>query len=278
MPVRRLGPARRVRGGRGGDPVLFSVELETATGPLRGRVAIDPGPMRLADLVPSACELTEVLHARAAAREESAGRCISCGPACGACCRQMVPLSPPEALHLAEQVRALPEPRRAEIRARFEAIGAELERQGLVEPLLQPPDEGEDPGPAVALRYFRLGLPCPFLEAESCSIHPERPVACREYSVTTPARWCADPFRNPVRRVPMPVPLSAPLARLTARLTGGRARLVPLTLAPRFSDEHPELRERTWPGPELFQAFLEALREHREAEPGRDMDPGTPRG
>ncbi len=52
--------------------------------------------------------------------------------------------------------------------------------------------------------YFALGVPCPFLEDESCSIHPERPLVCREYLVTSPAELCAGPEQEGVTPVPVP--------------------------------------------------------------------------
>ncbi len=240
------------------EPVLYAVELETATGPLRGRVAVDPGPMRLADLVPAAVELTTVLVARANRREAAAGREVSCRAGCGACCRQMVPLSPPEAFHLADVIGAMPGDRREAALRRFVEIEAMLEEQGMVEELLDPSYEDE-PVLRIAHAYFRLQAPCPFLLEESCGIHAQRPVACREYNVTSPAAWCTDPYAQPIAKVPMPLPLSAPLARLTAELTGTRPRLVPLTLLPRFVADHRELATRTWPGVELFGRFVAQL-------------------
>jgi hypothetical protein len=59
----------------------------------------------------------------------------------------------------------------------------------------------------------------------------------------------------------MPQPLSTPLARLTAELTETKPRLIPLTLALRFAAQHEDLRNRTWPGLELFKRFLEYLDE-----------------
>ena len=52
--------------------------------------------------------------------------------------------------------------------------------------------------------YFALGIPCPFLEEESCSIHPDRPLVCREYLVTSPAELCAGPTQEGVTPVPVP--------------------------------------------------------------------------
>jgi hypothetical protein len=62
------------------------------------------------------------------------------------------------------------------------------------------------------VRYFLQGVACPFLEAESCGIHPDRPLACREYLVTS---------RRPLRH-PGPRPSSgwSCLAICRARSTG----------------------------------------------------------
>ena len=49
----------------------FSVDLTTPLGQIRGKVEVDPGPMRLVDLVPTAYELTNILVGRAIQREES---------------------------------------------------------------------------------------------------------------------------------------------------------------------------------------------------------------
>ena len=49
-----------------------------------------------------------------------------------------------------------------------------------------------------------MGVPCPFLEDESCSIHPERPLVCREYLVTSPAALCAGPTQEGVTPVAVP--------------------------------------------------------------------------
>lgn len=244
----------------GGPWVGMAVELVTAEGPLRGRVQVFTGPMRLAELVTSAQELTDVVAGRAARAVQRGGGQISCRAGCGACCRQMVPISPPEAFYIAEMLDELPPERRERVAERFARIESRLAEEAMLEAIcdvqvLQAP--AVDLTRAVNRRYFLLGMSCPFLEDESCSIHPLRPVACREYSVTTPAAWCADPFRNPLQLVSMPLPLSVALARLTAELTGEKPVLIPLSLVPLWVKERQELRRRTWPGLDLFRRFLE---------------------
>ena len=242
------------------DTVGFEVKFTTPLGPIRGQVAIDTGPMRLVDLVPTAYELTNILVKLAALREDKAGRSISCGPQCGVCCCQMVPLSPPEAFYLVDLLDSMDSCHRQVLLDRFEALVRELKRRNMVQELLAP-EYSDDQGLAIAKEYFRLQMPCPLLVKESCSIHPNRPVACREYNVTSPPELCAEAAidSSGIAKVPMPLPLSAPLARLTAQLTGTKARLIPLVLAPAWAAEHEGLRKRQWPGIELFQAFMEEV-------------------
>ena len=156
---------------------------------------------------------------------------------------------------MADLVESLPPDRREEVRRRFGEIEEELDRENLIDELLDP-HYCDDVVLPIAKKYFSLNLPCPFLVEESCSIHPHRPVACREYNVTSPPSWCGDPYSYEVVKVPMPLPLSAPLARLTAGLTDSKAQLIPLTLAPSWVAEHGELQRQQWPGLELFQRFM----------------------
>ncbi len=234
------------------------VELPTPDGVMRGKVGVTTGPMSLAGLVPTALALTNALVDRAVKLEIVADRTISCCAGCGACCRHMVPLSPPEAFHLMDVLDGFDAPRRDEVLSRFDKIVTELDRRRMIEELLDPPLTDE-PALPITKRYFALGLACPFLVDESCGIHQHRPVACRDFNVTSPAEWCATPYQYEIAKVPMPLPLSAPLSRLTAALSGEKACLIPLTLVPRWTGEHAGLRKRQWPGAMLFERFLAEL-------------------
>ena len=106
---------------------------------------------------------------------------ISCRKGCGACCRQLVPISRTEGEALLALVEAMPKERRKAVRARFAAAEAAIGGAGLAE-------RGGRSDREMSVAYFALGVPCPFLEEESCSIHPDRPLVCREYLVTSPRR------------------------------------------------------------------------------------------
>ena len=151
---------------------------------------VPAAPTTLDALMPVFQGLTNEVARRATARAEAEGAQISCRAGCGACCRQAVPVAEVEARRLAALVAAMPEPRRSQIKARFDDAQRRLEQAGLAGRMLDMPDR--ETTIDLGAKYFRLGVACPFLEAESCSIHPDRPLRCREYFVTSPPAACAE--------------------------------------------------------------------------------------
>lgn len=152
-------------------------------------MTVPAGPVAVEDVLPIVQGLSSLFAARATARAEATGQAISCRAGCGACCRQMVPIAAAEARALARLVEAMPQPRRDLVRRRFDVALETLNGLGVLDRLDQ------DPGNrgAVGIAYFRAGVACPFLEDEACSIHPDRPLACREYLVISPPDLCASP-------------------------------------------------------------------------------------
>lgn len=94
-------------------------------------------------------------------REERQGRRLACGRGCAACCRshQDIPLYPLELMGLYWYC--------------IEQLGGELRRR-LQRQLAD---------------YQGVGA-CPFLVDEACSVHPLRPMACRQFNVFD--RVCAE--------------------------------------------------------------------------------------
>ena len=200
-------------------------------------ITVPTGPVAAADVVPA---LQGLVNAVVAAAE--AGKAISCRKGCGACCRQLVPISRTEAERLLSTVAAWPAERRARFaRAESALAAADLkERKGRRDREL-------------STGYFALGIPCPFLEDESCSIHPDRPLVCREYLVTSPAELCAGPEQEGV--MPVPVPKVSPAAR---GLQDEREDWFPLALLLDWAKRRPKAgAKRT--GPEWIQRFLKGM-------------------
>ena len=105
---------------------------------------------------------------------------ISCGPRCGACCRQAVPVTAAELRAIRLWLDALPDDERLAHDERIAATKARLDAA-----------DAEAIGMKNKRAYFALGIPCPFLVDESCSIRSARPLACREYVVTSDPVHCS---------------------------------------------------------------------------------------
>lgn len=207
------------------------------------------GPTTVQEMLPILQGLTDVYVTLASEKAEAQGRAVSCRPGCAACCRQVVPVAHSEARALARLVEAMPEPRRSQVQARFEAVEARLEAEGLIARIETAQADGDDELHEVGMDYFRLGMACPFLEAEHCSIHPSRPMACREYLVTSPAENCAEPAPELIDMVELAAQPSVALIRAEAKAGGGG--WTPLALALRFArTAPPEAAER--PAPEIL--------------------------
>ena len=144
----------------------------------------DPAFVSLTELVPEAFRLADRLAHQAQERAARSGLAVQCRKGCGVCCRYLVRISIPEALFLAERLREAPEPRRQMLLARFALVCEVLQREWLYEALI-----GGLTSTQVDITYphrlylfsrsyLELGLPCPFLEDDACSIYPYRPTTC----------------------------------------------------------------------------------------------------
>ena len=243
------------------DPVTISAaKLPSGDWDLQVKVTVSEAPTNLLALLPMIHSLTDSIVDGGAQAAEAQGQKISCCQGCGACCRQFVPITEVEALYIGKLVDNLPEPRRTAVRARFADASHRLDQAGLLDPLRRRA-EWVDAQSAVSFgaEYFRLGIACPFLEDESCSIHSNRPIVCREYLVVSPAEHCACPTPDTIDRVEMPVKVSVAVARCTAPEPHGRfLNWVPLVLAPEWAEEHPE-EPPSQPGPAILNEFFAHL-------------------
>ena len=229
---------------------------------LNERVAAEAEPLperaRLDEALPLLRVLDDQVAAIAVRRN---GVTPTCAKGCSACCRiQPVPVAPAEAYDLALLVAELPEPRRSRVLSRFAECVRQLEAAGLTRVYLEGRRASSTAeAQANARKYLDLGLVCPFLEDDSCSIYERRPFTCREYFVTTPKELCGDPLANAVKTVPMI--LSGVRAVLTAAAglatTGGF--VFPLVLALLYVDEHRAELQHAYAGPDVHNRTLSAF-------------------
>jgi Fe-S-cluster containining protein len=195
--------------------VKASFSLPVRGGSLSASVELPAGQTTLTKLLPIIQNLENAVIGRIADQARAAGSPISCRAGCGACCRQLVPVSLFEAEALTAWIKTLPEGQRAELERRFHRAFDALRDAGLIERIIEGrKTEDEEREMQLTIDYFHAGVACPFLENESCSIHPIRPLACREYMVTSPAELCRDPSVNDVHGVEMPIKFSRVLVSL----------------------------------------------------------------
>ena len=54
-------------------------------------------------------------------------------------------------------------------------------------------------GLALSRAYYKLRIPCPFLENSACLIYEVRPICCSSHRAVTPSEWCAPESNREVR-------------------------------------------------------------------------------
>jgi Fe-S-cluster containining protein len=225
------------------------------------RVRVDRCTVR--ELLEPARAISAEATTVAVAEVEGRGQQVRCGPACAACCRQLVPISVVEAALLAEVVAAMPEERRVEVRARFAAAVQMLERCELLDKsqprgrqaLVSGATTGAAAWDDVSRRYFAAGIPCPFLEAESCSIYQDRPIVCREYNVVSAPDQCAT-LDGGAQTTARPVRMSEALGEAAAEALALESGTLPLTLALEWAEAHGARLTALRDGEELFWTLM----------------------
>jgi Fe-S-cluster containining protein len=228
---------------------------------LHVNVTVPAARTTLTQILPVLQNLDGALAGRVAQEAEAAGTPISCGPRCGACCRQMVPVSVFEAEALAEWMKKLPGDQRAALERRFHQALMALRDAGLIEKMLS--EDWVVRGELVtelAIDYFRARVPCPFLENESCSIHAMRPLSCREYLVTSPPEFCKDPATQPVRGVQLPLKLSRALYAMGRTLEQDPRGWIPLVFLVAWAKSGARPGDRVaGTGEQVLRMYLEQL-------------------
>lgn len=241
----------------------FEIALNTRAGRLTTAVDVPTAFVPVTAIVPLMRRLGEEAQALEEAQASSEGKARSCQKGCAACCRMMVPIAPPEAFTLMECIQSLPSAQQQRIAQRFAASKSTLLAHGLWPRLVEigessrpPDDEALEP---INQKYYALRMPCPFLEDDACSIYEQRPSACRELLVTSPAEQCQDLLANSVEPIPVPIRIGPVLGLLWGELTETPARMIPLPTVMDWLERRRHERHRTWQGSQLLDAALDKV-------------------
>jgi Fe-S-cluster containining protein len=242
----------------------FALPIGGAT--LRGTVQLPAGRTTLTQLLPIIQDIENTIVDRVTLEAQAANRPISCRAGCGACCRQLVPLTFFEAEALTEWLQSLPQDRLALLHQRFQLALSALRDAGIMERMLDASWMSDEKiSTRLNLDYFHAGVPCPFLENESCSIHPIRPLICREYLVTSSPELCKDPAVHAIAGLQFPVRLSRALVAFGRHIDQDDRGWLPLVflLAWGRSGAKPG-GHVTGTGPDLLKRFLDEVQAESE--------------
>ena len=224
-------------------------------------VQVPAGRVTLTQLLPVLQELTSDVVGGIAAAFARDGEPVSCKAGCGACCRQMVPISIFEAEALAEWFGTLPVERQEVLRERFRVTLQQLGERGILEKM--GPElwtKQDDSQETFGIDYLNARVACPFLENESCSIHPIRPLICREYVVTTSPEFCRTPTPQNVNRINLPVKPSNGLFHLGSKVEKHGRGWIPLVfLMDWMRHEGKPGQAIKGTGPDVLMTFLQEL-------------------
>ena len=241
----------------------FRLSLPTPAGDLQAEISVPTSFIPVSDVVPLMRSLGEQALKLEEVKLQRAGQTISCQKGCGACCRLLIPVSPPEAFALKKRFEQLPAHQRDRYLHRLSTVKDALNKAGLLGRLVQLSEtraqlSDEDMEP-VNHAYYAQRLPCVFLEDEACGIYDFRPAACRECLVTSPAEFCQDRTQPAVKPVSVPFRVATVLSLMWAKLAGGPARLIPLPVALDWADRHADENKSYETGGTLLEMGMEKI-------------------
>ncbi len=236
----------------------IDLTLHTPAGPLAVQIPTTTEKVPVTDVTKPASMLSDALSGVAEQLAARNGTPIQCREGCAACCHHLVPVSPFEAIALAEAYAELPEDRRARVRTRIDALQERLRETGLRERLDAPP--GGEEGRQLVFDYFALNEPCPFLEdSGACGVYARRPHACRDLVVASDPIHCEDPASGQVRRLPTLMDVGRAIRSVGASVFPDLPLRIPLVDAIDWADEHPHVTRTVARGVDLVNALKSAL-------------------
>src|SRR5437879_5573165 len=115
------------------DAITADVKLSVAGQSLNLHFTVPVGQTKPTRLLPVLRSISESLVNAVETRAKAEGLQVSCKKGCGACCRQLVPVSETDARRLRELVAEMTEDRRRAVLNRFENAKQRIGAAGLLE-------------------------------------------------------------------------------------------------------------------------------------------------
>jgi len=248
-----------------GGGQIIRLELDIFGEPVDLLICVENKQPTLADIVPLARAVSTKITDKVAEMVLLDGGHIPCRKGCSACCYYLVSLAVPEVFCLRQDTLAMPQMRR---------LSAERACLSAAQRILgqQPPDlfaEAARAGTADSAAellnaaskwYADFKLPCPFLCKGICTIYEQRPMVCREHSVTGGSVACGG-GAGEAQRIYIPGRMSEVLGRLASELEGTSVEALIMPFALIWADENQRRRRRRWPALMMVERFVEIVKQ-----------------
>ena len=231
--------------------VTGRVTLRIGGAPLDLEMTVPAQPVKPHRMLPIFHQMSDSFADIGVQAAADAGNAVSCRAKCTACCHQAVPVSEAELYYIAELVNEMPEPRRTEVRSRFESAYRHFQTSGWFEALRSGKGRSWAGAEELVLDYFREGVPCPFLEDSMCSIYANRPIACREYLAVSDPANCSNPTAEGVKLVDLPIKPSTTIKKIAVGEASRREGIfmlliMSLEIAEKYPEQFPEKTGEQW--------------------------------
>ena len=208
----------------------------------------------LSDLIPLAWALSDVIMSETINHARTLGKRTSCQQKCSACCGYLVPLAIPEVIRLFDEIQALPAQRSREMWGNSLSVAGRLLNNDACEV-----PNGETTLENLGVWYSDKQVTCPFLENDLCTIYDQRPLACREYLVTTSPQCCRTDSEAVVEKLELPLSILECLGEVAADLEGTAVEGIMLPLILPWVLKNRERTQRRWSAQTMAQRFLDVL-------------------
>ena len=232
-----------------------NIDIKIGSQALRVSMSLPDSTVSLRELLPTIQQINHKIIDIAVHQSEANGKTVSCKKGCGACCRQLVPITKTETWHIAKLVEKLPREKQKRIKQAFREARETLQNSGLWEQLSNTSlikNTRE-----IGFDYFDLDINCPFLEDNACSIHPHRPLSCREFLATSNPVFCNTPRNMKIESIDIPVRVSNTLGRIEDGEVTKPFEWIPLSLALNWANTHDEPEKQA--ATQWMEKFFQAL-------------------
>jgi Fe-S-cluster containining protein len=263
IPVERVD-AFAPAAGSGRNVGTINLELDILDERLQFCIGVADERVALADIVPLAHTISARIADIVIARDRRQGDDIACRKGCAYCCQShLVPLAVPEAFRLKEYIYSRPRDLRDAMLRLCLLAARDILNEEPAE-FIVPRTETDSIDSFGFLSdlsrwYVGLGVSCPFLSENICTIYENRPSACRDHFVYGSSIACAN-VDVPAEPVKMPVPMVEVLGQLAGEFEDNEVEAVILPLTPVWCEQNVDRGQRTWSARAMAERFVEIVK------------------